>query len=125
MIIYTWLHTLDRSTLHLRDIGCFLLTKLRLKLESVNEYDGPLHNLVNSIIQENLNICEGEFFMILVRALELAINFDSFLNPTTTEIIRRKVIDIFTHLDLDKPIKHNDLITLIRSSQVIHIVLRI
>lgn len=51
MLIYTLLQQIDINYLHLRDIGCFLLTKLEKTIRKIQEYNEPVRYLVNRLIK--------------------------------------------------------------------------
>lgn len=75
MQLNSYLQTVDQDTLQLRDIACFLLVNLRKRVMKMDQLQKGLELLVNRTIRENLQICDNSYFMVLVRALDLAIAY--------------------------------------------------
>lgn len=76
-LIKSWTEIYDVNAFVLRDIGCYLLSKLALEYQRIKTIQNELVNLLDRVIRDNMT--HATHFMQVARALDLANSYSRIL----------------------------------------------
>lgn len=98
-LIKSWTEVYDTNTLVLRDIGCYLLSKLTLEFERIKPIQSDLVNLLDRIIRHNMT--HPTHFLHIARALDLANSYSRILPQALKEFLTLNIIELYKNLHID------------------------
>lgn len=117
-LLQNWLSLYNPNTIELRDIGCYLLVKIRSIVSSESWMQQDLADLINQVIAENL-LYSQDNYITFAKTLEIFTEYKKIIKAEVLAQIKEIALYLFKNYNPELELKQYHAFVLLKAGQAI------